>query len=325
MADDCPKCEEGLPPWMGTFADLMSLLMCFFVLLLSFATIDAVRFKKMAESMRDAFGVQREIPAAEIVKGVSVIKMEWSPTVSEQAVITEIRQETSEVEEKHLKMHDAEKDKPEEGENEQQEKQQDIKDQQQLSAEQQQDIDEQLAMQAAQEQMEKDLAEQFAELQDSLDPEVEAGLVTLEKKEGTIIIRIQEKGSFGSGSASLDPDFHKVMDRISKVLAPKPGKIMVAGHTDNIPIRTGRFRSNWELSSARAVTVLHSLLRNKDIAENRVVVQGFADTHPLVANDSPQNRAKNRRVELILSRAVGENFDDIQELGPQVPESGENE
>ena len=108
MANDCPKCEDGLPPWMATFADLMSLLMCFFVLLLSFATIDAVRFKKMAESMKDAFGVQREIPANEIVMGVSVIKQEWSPTVSEQSVITEIRQETSEVQKEHLKMHDAE-------------------------------------------------------------------------------------------------------------------------------------------------------------------------------------------------------------------------
>ena len=106
MADDCPKCEAGLPPWMATFADMMSLLMCFFVLLLSFATIDAVRFKKMAESMKDAFGVQREIPAAEIVKGISVIKQEWSPSVSEQAVITEIRQETSESEQEHLKMRD---------------------------------------------------------------------------------------------------------------------------------------------------------------------------------------------------------------------------
>ena len=73
MADDCPKCEAGLPPWMATFADLMSLLMCFFVLLLSFATIDAVRFKKMAESMKDAFGVQREIKVKEIPKGTSII------------------------------------------------------------------------------------------------------------------------------------------------------------------------------------------------------------------------------------------------------------
>ena len=74
MSDDnCPKCVEGLPAWMGTFADLMSLLMCFFVLLLSMATMDANRFKKMAESLNDAFGVQRQVVAYEIVKGLSLI------------------------------------------------------------------------------------------------------------------------------------------------------------------------------------------------------------------------------------------------------------
>jgi chemotaxis protein MotB len=285
MADDCPKCEDGLPPWLATFADLMSLLMCFFVLLLSFATVDAVRFKKMAESMKDAFGVQREVPATEIVKGVSVIKQEWSPTVAEQSVITEIRQETSEVENEHLKMKDGESDQ---------------------SQESQQEIDRQAALQAQQEALQQELDEQLAELQESLEQEVEQGLVTFDKTESSIIIRIQEKGSFGSGSARLDSGFHEVMARISAVLAAKPGKILVAGHTDNIPISTGRFRSNWELSSARAVTVLHSMLRNKDIAEERIVVQGFADTLPQVENDSPQNRAKNRRVELILKREIEE-------------------
>ena len=140
------------------------------------------------------------------------------------------------------------------------------------------------------------------------------GLVTLEKKESSIIIRIHEKGSFGSGSARLDPGFHEVMERITNVLATKPGKITVAGHTDNIPISTGRFRSNWELSSARAVTVLHSMLRNKDIAEDRVVVQGLADTQPLVDNTTPQNRAKNRRVEMILTRGMDEDFGDLKDL-----------
>jgi len=104
------------------------------------------------------------------------------------------------------------------------------------------------------------------------------------------------------------------MARISKVLATKPGKITVAGHSDNIPISTGRFRSNWELSSARAVTVLHSMLRNKDIVEDRVVVEGFADTRPLVDNDSPQNRAKNRRVELIITRGIEEEIHDLKDL-----------
>jgi len=298
MANDCPKCEDGLPPWLATFADLMSLLMCFFVLLLSFATVDAVRFKKMAESMRDAFGVQRQIPANEIVMGVSVIKQEWSPSVSEQSVITEIRQETSQVQNEHLKMNDAEEDKKQK---EQQEKIQ-------------QEIDRQAAIDAANEKLQSELAEQLADLQDALDQEVQDGLVTLERKESSIIVRIQEKGSFGSGSARLDPEFHEVMARISKVLATKPGKITVAGHSDNIPISTGRFRSNWELSSARAVTVLHSMLRNKDIVEDRVVVEGFADTQPLVDNDSPQNRAKNRRVELILTRGIEEEIHDSKDL-----------
>ena len=298
MANDCPKCEDGLPPWMATFADLMSLLMCFFVLLLSFATIDAVRFKKMAESMQDAFGVQRKIPANEIVMGVSVIKQEWSPTVSEQSVITEIRQETSEVQQEHLKMQDA-------GEQQKQQEEQEKR---------QQEIDEQAAIEAAEQQLQKELAQQMDELHDALNQEIDQGLVTLERKESSIIVRIQEKGSFGSGSARLDPEFHEVMARISKVLAAKPGKITVAGHSDNIPISTGRFRSNWELSSARAVTVLHSMLRNKDIAEDRVVVEGLADTRPLVENDSPQNRAKNRRVELILTRGIDEKIQDLNDL-----------
>ena len=277
MADKCPPCEDGLPAYLATFADLMSLLMCFFVLLLSFATIDAVRFKKMAESMEDAFGVQREIPATEIVKGVSVIKQEWSPSITEPSVITEIRQETSPEENENLKMES--KDGTGKAE-----------------------LDKQQALEAAKKIIEKELAEQYADLQEALKEEIEKGQISLERQERKIIIRIQEKGSFGSGSARLDPGFHKVMQRISDVLATKPGRILVAGHTDNIPIRTGRFRSNWELSSARAVTVLHSLLRNKGIDEHRVVVEGFADTKPLDGNDTPQGRAKNRRVELVIMR-----------------------
>jgi chemotaxis protein MotB len=287
---------------MATFADLMSLLMCFFVLLLSFATIDAVRFKKMAESMKDAFGVQREIPANEIVMGVSVIKQEWSPTVAEQSVITEIRQETSDEQKEHLEMHDA------------QDSQQQPQEPQQSGQQGQQETDREAALRAAQEQLQNELAEQLAELQEALDREIQQGLVTLERTESSIIIRIQEKGSFDSGSARLDPGFHQVMARISKVLASKPGRITVAGHSDNIPISTGRFRSNWELSSARAVTVLHSMLRNKDIAEDRIVVQGLADTQPMVENDSPQNRAKNRRVELVLTRDVNEEINDLKDL-----------
>lgn len=278
MPKKCPP--PGLPQYLATFADLMALLMCFFVLLLSFAQIDAIRFKKMADSMKDAFGVQREIPANEIVKGVSVIKQEWSPSVAEQAVISELRQETSETEHEHLKLKDG------------------------LGEE---EISEERALEMARELIQQEMAEQFEELSKALEKQIESGLISLEHEDRKIIIRIREKGSFASGSARLDPGFDEVMNKISQVLVNRPGTILVAGHTDSIPIRTGRFRSNWELSAARAVTVLHSLLRNKGIKEERVLVQGLADTKPLEGNDTPRGRAQNRRVELIVMR--GEDID----------------
>ena len=83
MSDDCPKCPdcppEGLPAWMGTFADLMSLLMCFFVLLLAMSEMDVLKFKQIAGSMKYAFGVQNKIEVKDIPKGTSVIAQEFRP------------------------------------------------------------------------------------------------------------------------------------------------------------------------------------------------------------------------------------------------------
>ncbi|MGD2119034.1 MAG: type VI secretion system protein TssL, long form [Chromatiales bacterium] len=289
--EECPKCKKGLPPWLATFADLMSLLMCFFVLLLSFATIDAVKFRKMAESVKDAFGVQREVPAAEIVMGVSVIKQEWSPSVDQDAIINEVRQETSET-------------------------QQDFLDTQEKDKENEKDsrLEKEELLEQLQQKLEQEAAEQVAELHAALDEEIEKGQVTVEREGSKVIIRIQEKGSFKSGSASLDPGFFEVMDKITSVLQDRSGKIVVAGHTDNVPIHTGRFRSNWELSSARAVTVLHSMLRNPGMSEDRMLVEGHAETQPLVPNDSAENRAKNRRVELVVVQGSEEDMQVIETL-----------
>jgi len=103
MSDEkCPKCIEGLPAWMGTFADLMSLLMCFFVLLLSMATMDANRFKKMAASLNDAFGVQRQVIAYEIVKGTSVVAEHFTPAAGDRTILDEVRQQTTSTEQEFL-------------------------------------------------------------------------------------------------------------------------------------------------------------------------------------------------------------------------------
>lgn len=277
MSDESgKKCEEGLPPWVATFADLMSLLMCFFVLLLSFATMDANRFKKMAESLRDAFGVQREVIAYEVVKGTSVVAEHFSPATTDPTVLEEVRQQTTPEEKEHLDVPDQEvqpTDKPLE------------------KTVEYVDKSEKLVQEAEQ------LAEEVREF---MIEELQQELVSVDNDAGRVIIRIHEKGSFPSGSAEFNPAFLPIMDKITTVVNSSIGTVVVAGHTDNIPINTSLYRSNWELSASRAVTVAHAILKDGTVDANRMIVEGHADTLPLVPNDSSEGRATNRRVEIIL-------------------------
>lgn len=95
--DELPEEEKpGIPAWVVTFADLMSLLMCFFVLLLSFSEIDAQKFKQIAGELSKAFGVQRDVPALEIPKGTSPIFDKFSPAPPEPTVVNEVKQTTTE-------------------------------------------------------------------------------------------------------------------------------------------------------------------------------------------------------------------------------------
>jgi chemotaxis protein MotB len=137
-------------------------------------------------------------------------------------------------------------------------------------------------------------------LRDVLESELQEGRIQLEHDRKRIIIRVEEKGSFPSGSADMTEDFQAMLDRIAEVLAELPGEVTIEGHTDNIPIHTNRFQSNWDLSAARASSVANALLLDDSILPERIRVQGYAETRPRAANDSPENRALNRRVEIIL-------------------------
>jgi len=286
--DNCPKCVEGLPAWMGTFADLMSLLMCFFVLLLSMATMDANRFKKMAESLNDAFGVQRQVVVYEIVKGTSVVAQHFSPAAGDPTVLDEVRQQTTDSEREFLG-----KDSEQESEEDKQEK---AKQQQELEAKAQ-IVTEYVEATELKISGAKELAEEVKEF---MIEEIEQNMVSVETDLARVIIRIHENGSFASGSAELNPEFLPIMDKITAVVNGSVGTVTVAGHTDNIPIKAGLYRSNWELSAARAVTVAQTLLNDGTVDETRMVIEGHADTVPLVDNETVENRALNRRVEIIL-------------------------
>ncbi|MDZ7752718.1 MAG: flagellar motor protein MotB [Gammaproteobacteria bacterium] len=270
MSDTAParKCPTGLPPWLATFADLMALLMCFFVLLLSFSEMDVIKYKQVAGSMKEAFGVQRQIEAKIMPKGTSIIAQEFSPGKPQPTVINEMRQQTTDETRDHLDW--SQSDLKEQGEGEHEKDEEPAPDAQQLF------------------------------IQESLREEVHEGLIEIETEPGMTLIRIQEKGSFPSGRADVTPGFVPTMEKIAAVLAETRGNIYVAGHTDDIPIATARFRSNWELSAARSVTVVHNLIEYGNMAPERFLVEGHADAAPLASNDTPEGRALNRRVEIIV-------------------------
>ena len=119
---------------------------------------------------------------------------------------------------------------------------------------------------------------------------------------GATVILFRSDQLFASGSARLDAALHPVILRVAEALDRVPGTIVVTGHTDDVPIRTARFPSNWELSTGRARSVL-ALMAARVSEPARLRAEGLADSEPLAPNDSAANRAKNRRVAIILRTA----------------------
>ncbi len=289
------ECPAGIPAWVMTFADLMSLLMCFFVLLLSFAEMDAMKFKRLAGELRMAFGVQTQINADDPPKGTSVIAKHFSPSIPEPTPINEIRQKTSDLTKSSLEVLC----------------QDEMTQQQERQGDEGQKTREVVVPREA--QAEKKAEETAVEIAADLEAEISSGKIEVETQGKKIIIRIRENGAFRSGSDYIEDRFLPVIDKIREVLVDIPGRISVEGHTDNIPIAGNRFRSNWGLSSARAVAFAQELFIAPEMGQERFQVVGHGDVRPLVENTNAEARARNRRVELIILQTT-ENDDDDKPL-----------
>ena len=328
MSESPPKKQEssGAPAWVMTFADLMSLLMCFFVLLLSFSEMDLLKFKQIAGSMKVAFGVQREIKANESPKGTSIIAREFTPGRPTPTLIKEIKQSTIDETKQTLEFTDAttqEKDAESIDPNQESEGSgSDAMRRQPQTKFADSDIPldkEEVAKISDQEEMDQNKAEQNEKIEqleeqqeqskslkdalklvNILENEIDQGLVEVKTQGNRILLRINEKGSFPSGSATVKNSFLPVLEKLRESLTEIEGNIIVAGHTDNIPIKTARYRSNWELSSSRAATVVHELLNNEQLLTERFIIEGHGDGHPISENNTPGGRAKNRRVEITI-------------------------
>jgi len=274
----CPP--EGLPQYMGTFADLMALLLSFFVLLLSFSEMDVIKFKQVAGSMKLAFGVQNEIKAKDIPKGTSIIAQEFSPGKPQPTLITEINQQTIDIDRQTLDFSDKDGDQEGEGEG--------------------MEINEVFTITTESKAPTEETEALAMEVVEKMAEELNSGQIEIVAQGNFLKFRIREKGSFGSGEASIQKGFLPVLDKIRNILKDTAGRVSVVGHTDNRPIGTKQFPTNWELSAARAAAVARELLKTKELDRKRFHVTGHAETMPIRDNDSAENRAYNRRVEIIV-------------------------
>ena len=365
--EECPKCPPvGAPAWMATFADMATLLMAFFVLILSFAEFNVPKFKQISGSLKNAFGVQKIVPIVEQPKGTTVLSLNFSPSPA-KSVTNEMTQQTTETDKPEIETQTKTKDSDGSGE-----KQSDAEDlvkaleeavargdiqvetlgenvvvnftpteseqkdlpqllQKTLNAiekakaatgKSEQDvlfggIEGQLAelasMASAAAKSTKEQAEakaksdkkaQIAEdqLKVALRQEIGQGLADVQREDDKVIITVGAGGAFASGSANLTPAAIKIMDRIASVNASGNSKIKVSGHTDDVPLIFGsNYRDNWDLAAARSASVVQAFAENGTISEDRLEAISYGESRPIEPNETPDGRAKNRRIEIEIN------------------------
>ncbi len=263
------KCPAGLPAWLATFGDLMSLLLCFFVLLLSFATIDAKKMKKVVAGMEKAFGVQNEVIAHNRPMGTSIIADKWSPNVTQKTTKDVVRQETTDVISKKILAKKSGSD----GESDQD-----------------------------QSKKAKEVEDDTKTLKKALKLETFLRQAEVAGEQNIVFIRLKDKAAFRTGKADLNRAIFGTLKKIATEITPMNGRIQIIGHTDNIPISNEEFSSNWELSSMRATAVLHKMIEYSPELAGRMQAQGHADIDPIDDNNSPLGRSANRRVEIVIKK-----------------------
>jgi chemotaxis protein MotB len=249
------KPAEGAPAWMATMADLFSLLLTFFILLLSFSNMDLVKFRAMAKSIQEALGSTSSTSVGifnnnanpidfDTVNYNSPANMDLLGSGQDKVVIKEVNEH---------------------------------------------------------EKMAKEIAKVVAEmgLEDT---------VTVKSSSRGVLMQVQGQVFFSAGQARIKEASHPFLDEIARVIDASPYNVAIEGHTDDTPIHTARFPSNWELSTSRAISALRYLVDQGGIDPRRLSSAGFADTRPLVPNDTVEHQRQNRRVEFVLFRDERESF-----------------
>ena len=115
-----------------------------------------------------------------------------------------------------------------------------------------------------------------------------------------LVVSMREAAFFASGDDSVSPSSYPVLEKVANVIRDLPNSVRLEGHSDNVPIHTSRFRSNWELSTARAIAMLEIFEKRYKVPRERMAVAGYAETSPADSNESTDGRSHNRRVDLVV-------------------------
>lgn len=262
--------SSGSPGWMTTLADMFMLLMTFFILMLSFSSMDTQKYQAMVQSLVEAFNMAPEELAEP--QGLADEDVE-SPAISEDVPIPLEGAPAA----------------PSEG-------------------------DAILRDQASAEPSSPDVHPGVEQLSSMLISEMEAAVsedkIDVGFDRQRVVIRFNDEATFPIGSAELIPEIRPVVGDIVDIVARCDGEVIVTGHTDNRPIVSERYRSNWDLSAARAVSLVHELVLNRAIPAENVVAAGRAETRPIADNETAEGREKNRRVEMEIYEPDCDSGDD---------------
>jgi chemotaxis protein MotB len=140
-------------------------------------------------------------------------------------------------------------------------------------------------------------------IEKAMAPEILRHVVEIKQEREGLVISLREIGFFESGSATMRRSSADAVDRLVGVLKDRPEMLRIEGHTDNIPIHNAQFKSNWELSTARAIELLRIFITDYKLAPSRLTVSGYGEYHPVDTNDTPEGRGHNRRVDIVVISA----------------------
>ena len=285
--------KKGLDEWMGTFSDMMTLLMCFFVMLFAMSNVDEAKFDEVSQSFQQNFSIFKG-GAKAIGDGVLV-----SNGVSQLNMLDEYINSTGKVADSDTK----ETEFKENATGEQDSKLQELADQLGASQEEIKELQKSIEnLEAEKMKLSEELAEKIEE---SLAENFMSNQVDVSFDANCVILSLNGAFLFDSGKADLKTEAKPILNKIGKILNRyADNTVEIEGHTDSVPLNGGRYENNDVLSSYRALAVFNYLKDNASIDPSIMKHSGRGEYMPIADNSTPEGRAKNRRVEIKIYNAL---------------------